>query len=237
MREGILLFALKTGIISQMDFIRQLPAEIGDTVTTKKDVTYYNTPVAFDIETTSFMENDEKRAIMYVWQFEFNTIVTTGRTWDEFFQLLMQISDILSLSENKRIVIYVHNLAFEFQFMREWIHWDEVFSTEKNNPIFARYGGIEFKDSLILSGGLSLKKIGENLIKYPIRKMDGDLDYSLIRNSVTPLTEKEWKYCENDVRVLSAYIQEKIETDGDITSIPLTNTGYVRRFHEGQLLS
>ena len=38
------------------------------------------------------------------------------------------------------------------------------------------------------------------------------------------------KYCENDIRVLMSYIQEKIEQDGDISKIPLTNTGYVRRY-------
>ena len=30
---------------------------------------YYNIPCAFDIETSSFYEGDEKRAIMYIWQF------------------------------------------------------------------------------------------------------------------------------------------------------------------------
>lgn len=60
--------------------------------------------------------------------------------------------------------------------------------------------------------------------------MVGDLDYTKIRHSKTPLTEQEWGYCEADIRVLLAYIQEKIESDGDITQIPLTNTGYVRNY-------
>ena len=60
--------------------------------------------------------------------------------------------------------------------------------------------------------------------------MVGDLDYSKVRHSKTPLTKKEYGYCENDIRVLLSYIREKIEHDGDITKIPLTNTGYVRNY-------
>ena len=46
----------------------------------------------------------------------------------------------------------------------------------------------------------------------------------------TPLTEKEFGYCENDIRVLLSLIQEKIEQDGNIHKIPYTLTGYVRNF-------
>ena len=61
-------------------------------------------------------------------------------------------------------------------------------------------------------------------------KLVGNLDYSKIRHSKTPLTDEELAYCINDVKVVMSYIQEKIEMDGDITRIPLTNTGYVRNY-------
>ena len=67
--------------------------------------------------------------------------------------------------------------------------------------------------------------------KYPVQKMVGDLDYSKIRHSGTPLTDKEIGYMVNDVRVVTHYIQEQIEKEnGRITNIPLTKTGYVRRY-------
>jgi hypothetical protein len=68
------------------------------------------------------------------------------------------------------------------------------------------------------------------LHKYPVKKLVGDLNYDLPRHSKTPLTKKEYEYCFNDVRVVMSFIQEKIELDGDITEIPLTNTGYVRKY-------
>ena len=61
---------------------------------TKKNITYYNIPASFDIETSSFRTYEDehgqevKRACMYIWQFGLNGSVIFGRTWDEFFELL-----------------------------------------------------------------------------------------------------------------------------------------------------
>ena len=78
--------------------------------------------------------------------------------------------------------------------------------------------------------GFSLAKIGENLQRYKVNKMVGDLDYNLKRHHKTPLTDKEWKYLINDVQVVVAYIQETSENDGGYHKIPLTKTGYVRNY-------
>ena len=50
-----------------------------------------------------------------------------------------------------------------------------------------------------------------DLFNLPVEKMVGDLDYSKIRTHLTPLTETEMKYCENDIKVITAYIKEQIE--------------------------
>lgn len=166
---------------------------------------------------------------MYIWQFGILNWVTVGRTWKEFIELLNNVSRVLHLSEKIRLTVYVHNLPFEFQYMRKLLVWDKVFLLDKRKPVYALYGGIEFRCSLKLACK-SLEKVGDDLTRYKVNKLTGDLDYELIRFHSTPLTEKELGYCENDIRVLLAYIQEKIEIDGDITKIPLTNTGYVRNF-------
>ena len=43
------------------------------------------------------------------------------------------------------------------------------------------------------------------------------------------MTEKEIGYLVNDVRVVTNYIKEKMEEDGDILHIQYTKTGYVRK--------
>ena len=186
---------------------------------------------------TIFIENtpeeisdDDKRAVMYVWQLAINGTVIIGRTWDEFTALLNQISKHFDLSEDKRMVIYVHNLAFEFQWLKSIIMWKKVFAIATRKPIYALSEmGFEFRCSYILSN-LSLANVGESLHKYKISKAVGDLNYDRVRHFQTPLQPKEYHYIINDVLVVSAFIKEAIEDAGDITKLPLTATGYCRNY-------
>lgn len=214
------------------------PSEIGkmlhnhldgaEIIKTGKKESVYNIPASFDIETTSYYDDTkEKRACMYEWTLGINGGVMIGRTWQEFTDVMQTIS---SRTGTTTLRIYVHNLAFEFQFLRRWFDWKTVFAVSDRKPVKAiTETNIEFRCSLILSG-YSLAKLGENLQRYKVQKMVGDLDYSLKRHSFTPLTDAEIGYCVNDVMVVMAYIQECIENDGNIDRIPLTNTGYVRKY-------
>lgn len=230
------MYTVGGGILSPTEFVCKVNDTLNDTwlVTNNKKVEYYNVPCAFDIETTSFYQGDKqpenKRALMYIWQFGIWNYVVTGRTWEEFTTLLETIRKFLYLNDNRRLAVYVHNLPYEFQFIRKHLKWEEVFILSERKPVYATSNGIEFRCSLKLAGGKSLENVARDLQKYKVEKAVGNLDYELIRTPLTPLTEKELLYCENDIRVLLCYIQEKIEQDGDITKIPLTNTGYVRNY-------
>ncbi len=193
---------------------------------------YLNIPTSFDIETSSFKEGVAKKAIMYIWTFNINGTTFIGRTWQQFVDLLNKISEVFELIKfNKRMIVYIHNLEYEWQFMRKWIQWSEVFADDKRSPLYAvTEGGIEFRCSYRLSG-YSLAKVGDELMTYKTEKAVGDLDYSLIRTSETPMTEEELHYCTQDTKVVVCYIQEEIERNkGKISEIPYTKTGYVRRF-------
>ena len=197
----------------------------------KQKIEYYNIPCCFDIETSSFYDHGEKAGCIYIWMFSIDDRIIIGRTWEEFITLLSLLQKKLSLHiKFRRLVCYVQNLSYEFQWFCRRIRWEKVFAVADRAPLTAlTEHGIEFRCSYRLSG-YNLQKMGEQLTKYPVKKLVGDLDYKLIRNSSTPLTEKELGYCINDVRVLSAYIREKIENEGGITKIPLTKTGYVRLY-------
>ena len=200
-------------------------------IKTPKKVSFYNLSSSFDIETTSFYEGDEKRAIMYEWTFGINGLVIIGRYWDDFINLCYRLSMILGLSEKKKLLVYIHNLAFEFQFICKRFNWLNIFATDERKPLYALTDiGIEFRCSYLLSG-FSLAKVGEHLQKYKINKLSGEeFNYKLLRNAKTKLSALEYQYCINDVRVVMSYIQELIETYGNITKLPLTKTGFVRDY-------
>ena len=173
-------------------------------------------------------EDVNKHSIMYCWQFAIDGRVIFGRTWAEFLELIKMLES--RTDKHNRLLIYVHNLAFEFQFIRTLIEWKKVFSIAPRKPIYAvSANGLEFRCSYILTN-YSLAKLSEQLRHYDIKKLTGELDYKLVRHPNTPLTWNEIQYCINDVLVVSAYIQECILTERRISNIPLTATGYCRRY-------
>lgn len=198
---------------------------------------YINVPCSLDIETSSTYVDGKKFATMYLWGFGFNGSTIIGRTWAELKNLISQLSRGLELSSRRRLVCYIQNLGYEFQFIRKRFEWlkdskgrSEVFAMKERRPVYANSKFVDFRCSYFLSN-YSLAYIGSELLhKYPVEKAVGDLDYSLVRHSETPLTDKEIWYQVKDVQVVMSYIQEKIENEGGITNIPLTNTGYVRNF-------
>ena len=199
-------------------------------VKNSKKIEYCNVPFAFDIETTSFYQNDEKKAIMYAFCFGINGKVVLYRTWDDFIKILHCLHNYYNLSNEKRIIVYVHNLAYEFQFFRKRLNIVDIFASENRKPIKVLTDlGIEFRCSYIESG-YNLENLGKNLTKYKVNKLVGDLDYRLIRHNKTELSPKEEQYIINDVLVVMAHIQEQIENYGDILKLQLTKTGYVRKY-------
>lgn len=218
------------GLIDRVEFLTRIQNKkpFIEKIKNNKGVEYYNISAGFDIETSSFYINGEKRACMYIWQFGIGDIVTYGRTWDEFVVFIKVLSKILDLTDETVLIVYVHNLPYEFQFIRKWFDWSKVFFLDERKPVYAKVGGVEFRCSLKLAGGKSLENVAKDLQTHKVQKKVGYLDYDLIRTPETPLSDKELEYCEYDIRVILSYISEKIEQDGDITKIPLTNTGYVR---------
>ena len=200
---------------------------------TKQSTEYLNIESSFDIETTSTYVGEDKFAFMYLWGFGIGNDgenLYYGRTWEDLIIFLNNLSNELGLHENRVLVCYVHNLAYEFQFMRKYFKWLEVFSVDDRKPLKALSTlGIEFRDSYMLSG-FSLEHTAKNLQKHKVQKLVGDLDYSKVRHTETEITDLELKYLENDVIIVLNYINEQLDIYGKITKIPLTNTGRVREF-------
>ena len=214
------------------DFKKYLKNLKYKTIKTNKKIEYINLPCEVDIEVSSFYDtNGEKVGLMYCFTLGIKGHSYFGRTKDDLLNLIAFIIDTFQLSKDRRIIFFIQNLGYEFQFFMKWFKWISVFAIKNRTPVKAvTFDGIEFRCSYLLSG-YSLAKIGEHLQKYKVQKKVGDLDYRKIRTPLTPLTPKEKGYVLNDGLVVMAYIQEQIESHkNDITKLPLTKTGEVRRY-------
>lgn len=193
--------------------------------------TYKDLVCAFDIETTRIAEIEQ--SIMYIWQFQVDEYCTViGRTWAEYMGMLHDIAEALG---DDYLVIYVHNLSYEFQFLAGVYNFaaSEVFAVDSRKVLKAEMlGHFEYRCSY-LQTNMSLRQF---LSKMGVKhlKLSGDnFDYSKQRYPWTPLSEfsdLELEYCINDVRGLVEAIKAELVRDGDdLYTIPMTSTGYVRR--------
>ena len=215
---------------TQVGVVSQLASEIlNKPVVGKKNV--INAAAGFDTEVSSFYDSNdgEKSAIVYIWMFGIEDTVVYGRELDDFKRMMELLNSYL-VGAKRKLIVYVHNYKYDFQFIKTYFEWDTVFAKSRRDILYSRWGNIEIRDSLVLAGGASLAFVGRHLKDTRYQKLVGNLDYSKLRVPITPLTKEELAYCENDVRVLVQYIREKIVSDGDITQIPYTNTGYVRNY-------
>lgn len=195
----------------------------------KKDVYYLNGDFGVDIEVTSFYEGENKRAYPYIMMVNVCGSYIYCRYLTELAEIFQMLKHRYKLSNKRRLIMFVHNLSYEFQFFRDICDFSEVFARTARKPMkcYDNFSCIEFRCSYILSG-LSLKNLGDEL---NVPKIDGDdFDYNKIRHSETELSELEMKYCERDVEILHYYVVNEIKkNENNINKIPLTQTGYVRR--------
>lgn len=195
---------------------------------------YINIFGCFDIETTNvdcptLDDPENKIAIMYIWQYtDSDDRVYYGRTWQSLKRFVLELVFAYDLSQSKKMVWYIHNLAFEFQFLRSVFNISDVFAAEVRKPIYCTINNvIELRCSYRLTN-MSLEKFCQ-WQQTPFQKQKG-FDYEKARYPDTALTDDELLYCIMDVLSLHQSVTKLMKSENDtIRSIPLTSTGYVRR--------
>lgn len=187
--------------------------------------------MTFDIETSTIEKTDGSfEGYMYHWQVCIDGFVCFGRTWKEFLTFLRKMNRALkNYNEQHKLICYIHNFSYEFQFIYSWIKLTNVFAIDKRKPLKAisKDFNIEFRCSYLLSN-MNLKKFIENTPNAHYFKGSGDLDYKKVFTPKSILTMSELGYCYNDVMGLYEAIIYLLRED-TLTTIPLTSTGYVRR--------
>lgn len=185
-----------------------------------------------DIETTTINVDGKYIAYMYLWQVclgsKTDKIVVMGRRWEDFANFIANLTSVYSLDENRNMVFYIHYLPYEYQFIKQFVPFQNIFAKSERKPLKCNSNCFEFRCSQALSN-MSLAKFIRYTNNSKYYKLDGDdFDYTKRRTPDTYLSDKEVGYGYNDVRGLHDSICKLLEDD-DLSSIPLTSTGYVRR--------
>ena len=187
---------------------------------------YKNLVCAFDIETTYIEEITQ--SVMYIWQFQIEDDTIIGRTWNDFKFFIQKLS--FQLEEDELLVVYVHNLSYEFQFLAGIFSFEteQVFAVDSRKVCKA-----VLEDVLELRCSYIQTNMSLDAFTHKMGVADAKMhnfDYNKKRWHYTKLTDDELLYCVNDVRGLVQAMKVQMERDGDdLYTIPLTNTGYVRR--------
>ena len=200
--------------------------------TTGEKIYYVNLITAFDIETSTYNDKEDgPNGFMYIWQWQFGHICTVfGRTWEEFLTVVNDINEWLE-KRGDRLLVFVHNLAFEFQYLAGiWEFQDgDVFATDVRAPLRVKMGLLELRCTYRLSN----QSLGDWAadMKTDHQKLSGkEFDYSVMRYPWTPLTDREYQYCFNDVICVVECIEKQLVEYGDtLYTLPMTRTSYVRR--------
>lgn len=213
------------------DIIKSIPIARNYSKRKKADKTLFrNCMCAFDIETTYL--DDVEQSIMYIWQFAVmdlrngNIWYCFGRTWEQFTKLLDSF-----YHEGITVLVWVHNLSYEFQFMRHWLPFqkDKIFALKSRKVVRADIDGVQFRCSYIQTNK-SLDALTKDMGVVHQKLSGVEFDYSKKRYPWTEMTTEELQYCCNDVVGLLESMQVRMRMENDtLYSLPLTSTGYVRR--------
>jgi len=194
----------------------------------RSQIVYCHEICAFDIETTRIVETDN--SFMYVWQFSIdNKVVIMGRTWDQFLHMC---GELVKAAQGRHIMVFVHNLSHEFQFLTGIYSFDndEVFAMESRTILHCRmFGCLDFRCAWKLSN-LSLEAFTSRYNCNYKKRSGADFDYTIFRTPTTKLKHKEMLYCAYDVLGLVEAVRALMALHNDnLYTLPYTSTGYVRR--------
>lgn len=189
---------------------------MADTETSKKCAgVYENHVVAWTISIRAFNQN----------------IVTLyGHRPDDLIEC---IDEIMLNMDGERTIIYFHNLAYDWVFIRKFLFlkWglpDKQLNTKSHNPISIEWeNGLILKDSYILAQR-SLDKWARDLA-VEHQKAIGKWDYDKYRNQDEDFSADELEYIEHDTLAGVECLQKTMDAlHKRIYSMPYTATGIPR---------
>lgn len=208
-----------------------------DTETSKKRKDYYKDVEHKDRNGKKWIEKVYVPADNHivVWTlsirlFDIDIATLYGRKPSELIECINLILEVL---KGKYTLFYVHNLSFDYTYLRKFLFKAFGFPVEQLNvkshyPIQIKFeNGLILKDSLILAQR-KLEKWAEDMGAAAL-KQTGKWDYNKIRNQDDDLSEDELTYAEYDTLSGTQCIDiTKKQLKKQLGNMPYTATGILR---------
>ena len=210
-----------------------------------KNRLYCLEPIFLDIETSNNHADDPKELITWISsiQVKFHGFYYLLRKPEELIEFYLTIYKELDLSYDPeteipcRVITYIHNASYDLSylipyFMRDLPYYEDDESQGiiegVNKFLSYQQGAFEWRCSYRLSN-MSLAKWSKEL-DVEHKKQIGLYDYDKIIYQDQELTEDEKTYDKYDILSLEECYEANNKYHGDdLTTCPLTFTGYVRR--------
>lgn len=200
-----------------------------------KGDSYNDVIIMADTETSKEIPNTVCRNYVVAWTisircYDMNIVTLYGSRPSEMVEA---IEKMVCAMPGEKTVIYFHNLAYDWVFLRKffmaaWGTPEHQLNTKPHYPIFVTFAnGITLKDSYILAQR-GLEKWAKDL-DVTHKKASGFWDYDKIRNQGERFTPHEKTYIEHDTLAGVECIQKTMDIlNKRIYSIPYTATGIPR---------
>lgn len=186
-----------------------------------------------DTETSKSLRRDDNHVCAWtisIRAYGLNIVTIYGTRPTEFVSTLSKIKDTI---ECDRLLLYFHNLSYDWVFLRRFLirefgEPEHQLNTKPYYPIFIQWkNGIEIRDSLILAQR-SLEKWADDM-DVEHKKAVGKWDYDAIRQQGCTFTADELEYIEHDTLAGVECLDKMMHNlHKHIYSMPYTATGIPR---------
>lgn len=201
---------------------------------TKYKPTLLSKAMYLDTETSHNHDTDNPIGWIESLCYEFNDEIVILRKPSEFINCLKQIKKYYKLTKKKQMVIFVHNLAYDMQYLKDWLIMAfgsdyKIIATSNHKFITFTIDSFIFKCSYKLSNKSLAKFCKDMNTEHQKIKVESGF-YDAVTYQDDTLTKLQLKYQYTDVIALKEAVLEQMRIYNDtLATIPLTATGYIRR--------
>lgn len=206
----------------------------------RNKIEYYNYACSFDIETTTirpgeldYIASEDAPPVAFPYLFQWNIYghVIMVRQYEHAIKVFNWITKYFRTALNRRLILFVHNLNFEYVFWKDlWnIEPSFCFALDEHHPVtVVTTDGLMFRDSFKMTN-MSLETLTKDWGK-EFKKEKEIMDYSVLRTPYTELDDNTLLYSALDVLSLSESIDNFLNARNEhIWTICPTSTSFIRK--------